>query len=111
MTLTRHRLPADTVAAELKTLVSVVRTLPPGVGVVPPPGVETVPSVVEVEAGWVTVPPVDGGWVVGVFLTEKARDWAPHSFRVKTIVRFSPAGRGGVIIMVFGFKSKVLNGH
>ena len=37
---------------------------------------------------------VEGLCVVGVFLTEKERDWAPHWFRVKAMVRFSPAGRG-----------------
>ncbi len=48
-----------------------------------------------VDAGSVTLLLVAGVWVVGVFLTVKARDLAPHSFRVKTMVRFSPAGRGG----------------
>lgn len=53
-----------------------------------------------VDADSVVLLPVVGVWVVGVFLTEKLRDWAPQSFRVKTMVRFSPAGRGGIIVVV-----------
>lgn len=78
MTLTRHRLPADTAVLEPKMLLSSV-------------------VVGGVDADSVLV---DGLSVVGVFLTEKPRDWAPHSFRVKTMVRFSPAGRERVIIVV-----------
>lgn len=96
MTLTRHRLPADTVVLELKMLPSVVCS----VVVVVDAG-----SVVLawVDAGTVTLLLVGGVCVDGVFLMEKERDWVPHSFRVKTIVRFSPAGRRGVIIIMVSF--------
>lgn len=48
-----------------------------------------------------TLPSVIGGdCVVGLSWTEKARDSAPQSFRLKTMVRFSPAGRGAVLIVL-----------
>ena len=84
MTLTRHRLPAETVVLELKMLSSSVVI-----------GGATVVTLDGVEVRSVTLLLVVGGSVVGVFLTVKLRDWAPHSFRVKTMVRFSPAGTGG----------------
>lgn len=52
----------------------------------------------KVDAGSVTLLEFDGVWVVGVFLIVKERDSVPHSFRVKTMVRFSPAGRGVIIV-------------
>lgn len=64
--------------------------------------------VVGVDVDSVTLLLVAGVWVVGVFLTEKARDSACHSFRVKTMVRFSTAGRGGGGIM-WGFMLHVFD--
>lgn len=82
MTLIRHRQPVERVVLEPKMLLS---------------GVVCVSHVV---VGSVTLLPVVGVCVVGVFLTVKPRDWAPHSFSVNTMVRFSPAGRGGGVVAV-----------
>lgn len=71
MTLTRDRQPAVRAPLELKMLLSVVAD---GSSVL-------VASVAVVS-----------GCVVGVFLTEKLSDLVPQSFRVKTMVKFSPAG-------------------
>ena len=68
MTLIRHRLPAVNAGLELKMLSSVVDCC----------------SVVVLGVGAI---------VEGTFLTEKALDSAPHSFKWKTMVRFSPAGQ------------------
>ena len=65
------------------------------------PEPKMLPSVVVCAVVAVTLLPVVGGVVVGVFLTVKERDWAPHSFRVKTIVRFSPAGGGREVMVMF----------
>lgn len=73
MTLTTHRLPADTALLEPKMLLSVV--------------------VGAVEMDVVLLLTV-GASVVGMLLTEKDFDSAPQSFKVKTMVRFTPAGRG-----------------
>lgn len=82
MTLIRHRQPVERVVLEPKMLSS---------------GVVCVSHVV---VGSVTLLPVVGVCVVGVFLTVKPRDWVPHSFSVNTMVRFSPAGRGGGVVAV-----------
>lgn len=49
----------------------------------------------------VTPPLVVGVMVVGVFLTEKDLDLAPQSFKVNSMVKFSPAGREDVRITEF----------
>lgn len=67
MMLMRHRLPAVRAGLELKMLSSVV------------------------DCCLVVV--ISGGMVVGIFFTEKAFDLELHSFKVNTIVRFSPAER------------------
>lgn len=81
MTLIRHRLPAESAVLEPKMLLSVVV------------------SVLSVVATSVMLLLVVGGCVVGRFLTLNLGDTAPHSFRVNTMVRFSPAGRRGGIMV------------
>lgn len=75
MTLNRDRQPAVRAPLELKMLLSVLLSVKADDSRV------LVASVVVVS-----------DCVVGVFLTEKLSDLAPQSFRVKTIVKFSPAG-------------------
>lgn len=52
---------------------------------------------------------VIGIWVVGVFLMEKALDVVPQSFKVKTIVRFSPADEEQILIRLIGSVSAFIN--
>lgn len=82
-TLMMHRPLADSEALELKMLLSVVGGACVVVG----------GACVVVGRASVMVEGV-GTCVVGRLLTVKAPDWAPQSFRVKTMVRLSPADRG-----------------
>lgn len=47
--------------------------------------------------------------MVGVFLMEKALDVVPQSFKVKTIVRFSPADEEQILIRLIGSVSAFIN--
>lgn len=83
-TLIRHRQPADRMLLEPKMLSSVV------VG----GSLEVTGSVEPLSVvGSLELLLVVGGCGVGGVLMLKVRDWAPQSFRVNTMVRFSPVGR------------------